>query len=120
MNWIEALATIDYLMANVDKPSEVENSNTLRKSEGEAPFPETPEEMLRVFQVDEQKEEEALKTLDDDNLLHLCYLAELDELERGNPSKEEVKSWHNVTTKAPKKDHKIKTQVEGVLTEKLT
>ena len=46
-------------MASVDKPSKVDNFNTLGKSEGEAPFPETPEEMLRVFQADEQNEEEA-------------------------------------------------------------
>ena len=47
-------------------------------------------------------------------------MVELEELERGNPSKEDAKSRHNVTTKTPKKDHAIKTQVEGVLTEKLT
>ena len=103
-------------MASVDKPSEVENSHTLGKSEGEVPFPETPEEMLRVFQADEQSEKEASKTLDDGNLLHLCYLAELEELERGNPSKEGVKSRHNVTTKTPKTEHKIQTQEDGVLT----
>ena len=99
MNWIEALATIDCLMANVDKPSEEDNPKTLGKSEGEVPFPETPEEMLRVFQADEQKEEEASITIDDGDLLHLCYLAELEQLERGNPSKEDAKSRHNVTTK---------------------
>ena len=55
MNWIEALATIDCLMANVDKPSEENNPTPSRKSEGEVPFPETPEDMLRVFQADEKK-----------------------------------------------------------------
>ena len=47
MNWIKALATIDCLIANVDKPSEENNPKTLGISEGEVPFPETPEEMLR-------------------------------------------------------------------------
>ena len=107
-------------MASVDKPSEEDNPRTFGKSDGKVPFPETPEEMLRVFQADEQNEEEASRTIDDGNLLHLCYLAELEELERGNPSKEDAKSWHNVTTKTPKKDHKIQTHEEEVLIEKLT
>ena len=47
-------------------------------------------------------------------------MVDLEESERGNPSKEEVKSRHNVIAKTSKKDHKIKAQVEGVLTEKLT
>ena len=65
MNWIEALATIDCLMMSVVKPSEAVDPSTMEKAIAEVPFAETPKEMLRAFQEDEQKEEESLETLDD-------------------------------------------------------
>ena len=119
MNWIEALATIDCLMMSVVKPIEANNTDTLGKAIEEIPIPETPEEMLKAFLEDEQKEKEAQEILDEEDLLHLCYLAEMEGIEGGNPSKEEAKSQHNVTTKTPKKDLKAKTQVEGVITEEV-
>ena len=84
------------------------------------PIPQTLEQMLKAFLEDEQKEKLAQEILDEEDLLHLCYMAETKGIEGGNPSKEEAKSQHNVTTKTPKKALKAKTQVEGVITEELT
>ena len=120
MNWIEALATIDCLMMSVVRPLEGADKNTPRQAIEEIPFPETPEEMLKAFQEDEQKEREVQEILDEENMLHLCYLAEPEGIEANNPSKEEAQSRHNVTLRTPKKARRAKTQVQGVITEELT
>ena len=60
MNWVEALATIDCLMLNVAMPLE-EMDNILKPSSARSmekvPQPETPEEMLNAFQMEELEEE---------------------------------------------------------------
>jgi hypothetical protein len=116
MNWIEALATIDCLMMSVDKTLEETNKSTLKKGLEEVPLLETPEEMLEAFQEEELEEKETQEIPKEEELLHLCYLAE--EVEKDKPSKEEVKLKHNVTLRTPKKVRRAKSR--GVITEQLT
>lgn len=72
--------------------------------------------MLKAFLEDEQKEKEAQEILDEEDMLHLCYLAEPKGMKGETSSKEEAQSRHSVTSKATKKSRKAKTWVQGVIT----
>ena len=41
--------------------------------------------MLKEFLEDEKKEKEVQEILDEENMLHLCYSAEPEGIELGNP-----------------------------------
>ena len=71
MNWMEALATIDCMMMNVEMPSEEMDNDVIQTIPRELPHIETPKGMLVAFQLDELREDEQ-----NQGLLHLCYLVE--------------------------------------------
>ena len=115
LNWVEALATIDCLMMNVEMPFEEidkDSNPSIAQSIEEIPQPETPEEMLEAFRMDELKEE------GEQEFLQLCYLAEPESPEEETLRKEEANSRHNIPTKPAKKERKASKN--GVIMEKMT
>lgn len=91
MNWMEALATIDFLMVGIETPlEEIDKVPTTRSLE-EIPLPETPKEMLRVFKDNELREER-----NEEGILHLSYLAEVEKPKETTLRKEEAKAKHNI------------------------
>ena len=106
MNWVEALATIDCLIMSLEKPLKEEPRMILARPQVTQPLPESPEEMLEIFKAEELREEQG-----EEELLHLCYLAEVESPEEKILRKKEAKDKHNV----PKKK-----ESKGVITEILT